>query len=104
MLQPENCGHPFLSHVCSWKNDTHFLCKSDACVVPFFMRTGVSCVNFVFLGVSPRVDRSVHTRNPPRRRQVGSYWWFQVLFGMGTLLKCYYSAFYFSYAIGRATE
>ncbi|CAM9172321.1 unnamed protein product [Scytosiphon promiscuus] len=36
--------------------------------------------------------------------KVGSHWWFKTLFGMCTLLKCYYSAFYFSYAIGRATE
>ncbi|CAM9222132.1 unnamed protein product [Pylaiella littoralis] len=36
--------------------------------------------------------------------KVGSYRLFKTLFGVSTLLKCYYSAFYFSYAIGRATE
>eukprot|EP00752_Nemacystus_decipiens_P003659 g3373.t1 len=35
--------------------------------------------------------------------KVGSFRWFQALLGMSVLLKCYYSAFYFSYAIGRAT-
>lgn len=47
--------------------------------------------------------RPPHAGPWPVLYQVGSYWWFQTLFGMSTLLKCYYSAFYFSYAIGRAT-